>query len=175
MASSSSLDIPALKTLYSKCPMHIKIDKKQVTIPLDMHLIPAARCVLYKRYTDRHLWPAPKICTWTDETSHPVQILHLDEDKYNNISNLPTSFPANLLLTKAQINEGSKKLVTVTLYYTTGTLLIQGNYCPAWREEEAHTLYALFHHFYFHSSSRNNISYNLDNDMKLITQALLPP
>ena len=177
MASSTSLATSALnKKLYPPCPMDIKIDKKQVTIPLDMHLIPAARCVLYKRYTDKHLWPSPKKCTWTDETSRPIQTLHLDSNKYNNIANLPTSLPANLHLTRAQIDEGNKKLVTATLYYTTGTLLIQGNYCPDWREEEAHSLYALFHHFYLlHSSSRDSIASSLDNDIKLITNTHPPP
>ena len=102
MASSTSLATSALnKKLYPPCQMDIKIDKKQVTIPLDMHLIPAARCVLYKRYTDKHLWPS----LW-----------------------------------------------------------------------EAHSLYALFHHFYLlHSSSRDSIASSLDNDIKLITNTHPPP
>ena len=44
--------------------------------------------------------------------------------------------PQQLLLSILQILDGNTKLLTITLYYTTGTIIIQGRACRQWVEQE---------------------------------------
>ena len=44
--------------------------------------------------------------------------------------------PQQLLLSILQILDGNTKLLTITLYYTTGTIIIQGRSCRQWVQEE---------------------------------------
>ena len=50
---------------------------------------------------------------------------------------VPTHLPSqDLFRTKIQVNCDTVKLVTITIFYSTGTVLVQGNGCPRWRDEE---------------------------------------
>ena len=41
----------------------------------------------------------------------------------------------DLFRTKIQVNCDTVKLVTISIFYSTGTVLVQGNRCPRWRDE----------------------------------------
>ena len=54
---------------------------------------------------------------------------------------VPTHLPSqDLFRTKIQVNCDTVKLVTITIFYSTGTVLVQGNRCPRWRDEEFSSL-----------------------------------
>ena len=54
---------------------------------------------------------------------------------------VPTQLPSqDLFRTKIQVNCDTVKLVTITIFYSTGTVLVQGNRCPRWRDEEFSSL-----------------------------------
>ena len=59
----------------------------------------------------------------------------------NDISIVPTDLPSqDLFRTKIQVNCDTVKLVTITIINSTGTVLVQGNKCPRWRDEEFSSL-----------------------------------
>ena len=72
-------------------------------------------------------------CTWRDKdySRKPLQVDH-DDSLYN----CSAPVPQQLLLSILQILDGSTKLLTITLYYTTGTIIIQGRACRQWVQEE---------------------------------------
>ena len=54
---------------------------------------------------------------------------------------VPTHLPSqDLFRTKIQVNCDTVKLVMITILYSTGTVLVQGNRCPRWRDEEFSSL-----------------------------------
>ena len=128
------------------CPVEVKIDHKQAKFTIEPHLLPTARCVIYKRYNDPLLWPKPNQCIWIDESYSqrgPAPRLRLDHAIHSDINNIPNQVPPELYLSRIYIDKEDARLVTLTIFYTTGTIRIQGNYCPEWRQEEANSLYAL--------------------------------
>ena len=71
---------------------------------------------------------------WLDEGTNPTRTIHVEDS--NDISIVP----ADLFRTKIQVNCDTVKLVTITIFYITGTILVQGNRCPRWRDEEFSSL-----------------------------------
>ena len=72
-------------------------------------------------------------CTWRDK-DYSRKPLHCDHD--DSLYNCRASVPQQLLLSILQILDGNTKLLTITLYYTTGTIIIQGRACRQWVEQE---------------------------------------
>ena len=72
-------------------------------------------------------------CTWRDK-DYSRKPLHCDHD--DSLYNCHASVPQQLLLSILQILDGNTKLLTITLYYTTGTIIIQGRACRQWVEQE---------------------------------------
>ena len=65
----------------------------------------------------------------------PTRTIHVEDS--NDISIVPTDLPSqDLFRTKIQVNCDTVKLVTITILYSTGTILVQGNRCPRWIDEE---------------------------------------
>ena len=76
---------------------------------------------------------------WLDEGTNPTGTIHVEDS--NDISIVPTDLPSqDLFRTKIQVNCGTVKLVTITIFYSTSTVLVQGNRCPHWRDEEFSSL-----------------------------------
>ena len=66
----------------------------------------------------------------------------IDQDKHNTDIKITdsvdlTSLPCDKLYkSKIQVNSDSQKLVTISVYYTTGTVLVQGVKCRTWLKDE---------------------------------------
>ena len=74
-----------------------------------------------------------------DEGTNPTRTIHVEDS--NDISIVSTDRPSqDLFRTKIQVNCDTVKLVTITIFYSTGTVLVQGNRCPRWRDEEFSSL-----------------------------------
>ena len=93
------------------------------------------RAVLKERYCRT---PGNHIrCIWRDQNKQrqPCTINVNDslDDCYNDA-------PEDILLSIIQIHTDTPKLLTVTLYYTTGTIMLQGRACRRWvnHESECH-------------------------------------
>ena len=71
--------------------------------------------------------------------TNPTRTIHVEDS--NDISIVPTDLPSqDLFRTKIQVNCDTVKLVTITIFYSTGTILVQGNRCLRWRDEEFSSL-----------------------------------
>ena len=54
-----------------------------------------------------------------------------------DLESIARELPSNdLFKTRIRVSLGSAKAVTITVYYTTGTVLVQGNGCAGWVREE---------------------------------------
>lgn len=125
--------------------LDIKKDPNQLTFYIPFNLLPIARHLLFKRYvcgvgqiSDFHV-------DWLDQASNPIR--RLDVHDSSDVFVKSGKLPSELFSTKVQINFGSQKLVTVTLFYTTANILVQGNKCPNWRDQEFYFLVACLQKF----------------------------
>ena len=63
-----------------------------------------------------------------DEGTNPTRTIHVEDS--NDISIVSTDLPSqDLFRTKIQVNCDTVKLVIITIFYSTGTILVQGNRC----------------------------------------------
>ena len=162
MAQQTSLS-PSHSLLYSPewMPTVDFRPRKNITFNLPLALVPAARCVLYQRY---HLCLASQsqyTVEWLDRSQQPVRTLTLPP-AYSSISTIPTSFPSELHHTKIQLNAAhlnSPKIVTITLYYTTGTVLVQGHCSAKWITEEFKGLISTINYLATTTDHSSKISY----------------
>ena len=107
---------------------------KQMTFNIPHCLMPLTRQIFYRRYVCDVAGTAGYQVDWLDEGTNPTRTIHV-EDR-NDISIVPTDLPSqNHFRTKIQVNCDNVKLVTITIFYSTGTVLVQGNRCPRWRDE----------------------------------------
>ena len=101
--------------------------------------MPLTRQIFYRCYVCDVAGTAGYQVDWLDEGTNPNRTIHV-EDR-NDISIVPTDLPSqNLFRTKIQVNCDTVKLVIITIFYSTGTVLVQGNRCPCWRDEEFSSL-----------------------------------
>ena len=84
---------------------------------------------------------------WLDEGTNPTRTIHVEDS--NDINIVPTDLPSqDLFRTKIQVNCDTVKLVTITIFYSIGTVLVQGNRCPRWKDEEFSSLIKCFRTIY---------------------------
>lgn len=150
--------------------INIKKDPRQLTFTVPPELLPITRCVLYQRYFLDTNKTSEFDVSWVDETHHPIRpiILH---GQYTDINNIPVQLPNELFQTKLQVTCGTNKIVKVTFYYSTGTILAQGNYCPKWRYEEFDALVACIRSIYSHLGNAEQIH----EDKGKLSKLPLPP
>ena len=110
-----------------------------MTFDIPHCLMPLTRQIFYRRYVCDVAGTAGYQVDWLDEGTNPTRTIHVEDS--NDISIVPTDLPSqDLFRTKIQVNCDTVKLVTITIFYSTGTVLVQGNRCPRWREEEFSSL-----------------------------------
>ena len=127
--------VPCKWTLFGWVPdVHKKLDTKQITFKIPQELLALTRKILFKRYA----------CDVGNRQGFSVR--WIDQDKRNtdikitdsvDLTHVPTSLPCDKLYkSKIQVNSESQKLVTISVYYTTGTVLVQGVECRTWLKDE---------------------------------------
>ena len=115
-----------------------KLDTKQVTFKIPLELLVLTRKILCKRYV------------YDIGNRQGYHVDWINQDKYNteikitdtpDLTEVPTSLPCDeLYKSKIQVSYGLRKLVTISVYYTTGTVLVQGVKCRRWLREMFDTL-----------------------------------
>ena len=68
---------------------------------------------------------------WMDQTKANKDLDVSDLD-LNDIKSTPTSLKSDPFKSRSQVNVGSTKVVTITVYYSKGKSLVQGTKCLAW-------------------------------------------
>ena len=102
-------------------------------------LMPLTRQIFYRRYVCDVAGTAGYQVDLLEEGTNPTRTIHVGGSK--DISVIPTELPSqDLFRTNIQVNCDTLKLVTITIFYSTGTILVQGNKCPRWRDEEFSSL-----------------------------------
>ena len=123
----------------------LKKDPKQLTFQVPMNILPLARQVIYMRYLSQatqSFGSDPNFeSTWVDELTVNGKIEKTDIPKSESLLHIPP-LPPNGFRTKITIKalHSRKQLLKITLHLTTGTVLVQGNKCPEWRNEECRNL-----------------------------------
>ena len=124
-------DAPITKITNTKCPI------QKTILNVSSHL-------LYWRYTLFHRYvgnfrPTSLHSHWQNYAAQHAQ--YADD---NDIV-LHSPIPSGLYQTTLRLNDNSNKLLTIHIYYTTGTILIQGKACNFWVEEEFPVLSHIVH------------------------------
>ena len=110
-----------------------------MTFDIPHCLMPLTRQIFYRRYVCDVAGTAGYQVDWLDEGTNPTRTIHVEDS--NDISIVPTDLPSqDLFRTKIQVNCDTVKLVTITIFYSASTVLVQGNRCPRWRDEEFSSL-----------------------------------
>ena len=123
----------------------IKLDRKQSSFEVPLDILPTVRQALYMRYISKQgngFGTNPDyFITWIDEDNTGPCMPGIEIS--NSIDIVPR-IPPGFLRTKVTINSATKKrqLMKITIFLTTGTVMVQGKQCPQWREEEFDKLVA---------------------------------
>ena len=117
------------------------LDSRQAKVPIPGDLLGVTRVVLHKRYVTSAAFVENPLLTshWIDVSKPPHKEIEIPQT-YNDIHNIPSSFPPNLAHTRIEINHaGLGRLITLTLFYKIngeGTLRAQGNQLHDWHVKE---------------------------------------
>ena len=123
-----------------------KLDTKQITFKIPLELLALTRKILCKRYVYDTGNRQGFHVEWIDQDKHNTEIKITDTP---DLTEVPTSLPCDELYeSKIQVNYGLQKLVTISVYYTTGTVLVQGVKCRRWLREMFDTLIHVIHAIY---------------------------
>ena len=96
-------------------------------------------------YKTFHLEGCPErtLCTQCAEQpeitvymARPKQRKPISTDVNDTLDDCYNDVPDDLLVSMVQISAGKSKLLTLTLYYTTGTIMLQGRACRKWVDQE---------------------------------------
>ena len=114
--------------------VHKKLDTKQISFKIPQELLALTRKILFKRYACDIGNRQGFSVRWIDQDKHNTDIKITDSV---DLTDVPTSLPCDKLYkSKIQVNSDSQKLVTISVYYTTGTVLVQGVKCRTWLKDE---------------------------------------
>ena len=107
-------------------------DDKQVTFDLNKRTVWYWRRLLLMRYyCDLGKYPSINV-SWSD-LDKTSKVLSLHDEEYPFDEKSPAS---QLHRSIVQISYNEQKFVTITLFYTTKTCLVQGNGCQEWTDKE---------------------------------------
>ena len=133
--------------------IHDTFDPIQKTFQTSQVYLPTWRFVLYQRYIGQY---RPNNLVGQLINQGP---LHCPLPAEEIASILP--IPMNLKQSAFAIfNQESRQILKITVYFTTGTILIQGNACHEWVDEEFQILRSIVH-----TLSINNFTTNNDGDI----------
>ena len=119
---------------FSIPAIHAKSDCKQATFHIPIFLLPVTRQIFYKRYVCDIGQRVAYSADWADLTRTNRRLEVADSADLEPIAR---ELPSNdLFKTRIRVTLGSAKAVTITVYYTTGTVLVQGNRCTSWVRKE---------------------------------------
>ena len=111
---------------------HAKFDCKQATFHIPIFLLPVTRQIFYKRYVCDIGQRVAYSADWADLTRTNRR---LEVAGSGDLEPIARELPSNdLFKTRIRVTLGSAKAVTITVYYTTGT--VQGNRCTSWVRKE---------------------------------------
>ena len=114
--------------------VHKKLDTIQITFKIPQELLALTRKILFKRYACDVGNRQGFSVRWIDQDKHNTDIKITDSV---DLTDVPTSLPCDKLYkSNIQVNSDSQKLVTISVYYTTGTVLVQGVKCRTWLKDE---------------------------------------
>ena len=106
-----------------------KICPKQISFSIPLQLLPTARAVFLNRYLVEVANRPGFRVYWTDQNKKQEDFKCEKNFDLNNI----TKCDPNLFLSRVKIFLGERSLLTITVYFTTGTVLVQGNSCKKWQ------------------------------------------
>ena len=119
---------------FSIPTIHANFDCKQATFHIPIFLLPVTRQIFYKRYVCDIGQRVAYSTDWADFTRTNRRIEVADS---GDLEPIACELPRNdLFKSRIRVTLGSAKAVTITVYYTTGTVLVQGNKCTSWVREE---------------------------------------
>ena len=119
--------------------IHSKFYSKHSTFHIPISLLPIARQIFFKRYVCDIGQRDTCNVDWDDftKTNRRLDVVDLDD-----LGSIASELPRNDLFKKRiGVSVGSAKAVTITVYYTTGTVLVQGKRCTNWVREEFSALH----------------------------------
>ena len=119
---------------FSIPAIHAKFDCRKATFRIPIFLLPVTRQIFYKRYVCDIGQRVAYSADWADLTRTNRR---LEVAGTGDLDPIARELPSNdLFKTRIRVTLGSAKAVTITVYYTTGTVLVQGNRCTSWVREE---------------------------------------
>ncbi|KAK7460784.1 hypothetical protein BaRGS_00038805 [Batillaria attramentaria] len=138
-----------------------KKDFRQATFVVPTFLLPTARKVLAARYRHQLASLPNFLVEWEDWNTTRVKFtIDNEDDNLNNYS--PTLPHPDLFQNTCRVWIDGVKVVTLTTYYTTGTILAQGTECIYWRRDECKKLTELMVTIYNYFSGPPRIESNRD-------------
>ncbi|KAK7478537.1 hypothetical protein BaRGS_00030209 [Batillaria attramentaria] len=138
-----------------------KKDFRQATFVVPTFLLPTARKVLAARYRHQLASLPNFLVEWEDWNTNRVKFtIDNEDDNLNNYS--PTLPHPDLFQNTCRVWIDGVKVVTLTTYYTTGTILAQGTECIYWRRDECKKLTELMVTIYNYFSGPPRIESNRD-------------
>ena len=105
---------------------------------------------------------------WADLTRTNMRLEVADSGDLESIAH---ELPRNdLFKTRITVSLGSAKAVTITVYYTAGTMLVQGNRCTSWVREEFSAVMDTVRAIYILAShhTQPELHKEVDEDLRLL-------
>ena len=131
-----SMSIPEwIPTIDMNC------DRKQLTFSVPTALLPVTRHILYRRCVGDIGKRDNYQVIWVDQTKANKE-LDVGDPDLNDLKSIPSGVRSDLFKSRTQVSVGSMRVVTITAYYSTGTILVQGTKCLVWVREDFDALIA---------------------------------
>ena len=150
----------------------MKCDGKQLTFSVPAALLPITRQILYRRYVGDIGKRDGYQVIWVDQTKANKDLQISDSD-LTDLNNIPSTLRSDLFKSRTQVSVGTTKVVTITAYYSTGTILVQGTKCLAWVKEEFDALIATARAIYALKTTNSSVDTNKEVEEGL--RLLRPP
>ena len=150
----------------------MKCDGKQLTFSVPAALLPITRQILYRRYVGDIGKRDGYQVIWVDQTKANKDLQVSDSD-LTDLNNIPSTLRSDLFKSRTQVSAGTTKVVTITAYYSTGTILVQGTKCLAWVKEEFDALIATARAIYALKTTNSSVDTNKEVEEGL--RLLRPP
>ena len=125
---SMSVSKTASEKHLSNEKIHYTKDPCQITFESPQANLPYWRYVLYERYCGTYQ-PA-------GTSSVLKEFSRNNEEQLTIPPHFVSTLPCELWRSFTQVFEGTTKLLSISTYYTTGTIHVQGNVCQEWVEHE---------------------------------------
>ena len=130
--------------------MDIKRDPKQSSFKVPKTILPTVRQALYMRYISPNGngfgQNSDYSISWIDEDDTGPCVPGIEtSDSIDSVPKIPPGYIRTKVTVTSTITK--RQLMKLTIHLTTGTIMVQGNQCPKWREEEFEKLVACVNYF----------------------------